>query len=321
VAVAYVYSDTLIRIRTPLCWTPLLVTQNGRMVANTTLRLVFPQWQGGDNPVYQLGARLSAWLAPQSDAVTVEVPVEAPTDVPLAIEEGILAKFAVLRQNRAAREIVQRRSPERIVTFGGDCSVSLVPFTYLAERYDGDVAVLWIDSHTDLSTSATYPRAHGYPARNMLGLGDPDFAEFASTPIPTDRLAYVGVKPDLLWPGARTELARWGAPLFDPDELSDDFSEIVTWVRSTGASRLLVHFDLDSLDPTRFRSQLFNNPTGELDPAFAGIQTGRLLLTQVVDLLLRVGDVADVVALSVTEHLPWDAENLRQAYARLPILQ
>jgi len=31
-----------------------------------TLRLLMPQWQGGNNPTYYLGARLLAWLAPES---------------------------------------------------------------------------------------------------------------------------------------------------------------------------------------------------------------------------------------------------------------
>ena len=31
---------------------------------NKTLRLLFPQWQGGNNPPYYLGAKLLDWLAP-----------------------------------------------------------------------------------------------------------------------------------------------------------------------------------------------------------------------------------------------------------------
>lgn len=31
-----------------------------------TLRLLIPQWQGGNNPAYFLGAKLLAWLAPSN---------------------------------------------------------------------------------------------------------------------------------------------------------------------------------------------------------------------------------------------------------------
>src|SRR5215475_14050886 len=125
-----------------------------------TLRLLMPQWQGGNNPTYYLGARLLAWLAPESDAQFAEVPVAQPDGLKLPVEEGIVAKSAILEQNRAALDIIRRADPDRIVTFGGDCSVSLAPFTFLASKYAGDVAVLWIDSHVDLTTSEVYENAH-----------------------------------------------------------------------------------------------------------------------------------------------------------------
>jgi hypothetical protein len=40
----------------------------------------------------------------------------------------------------------------------------------------------------------------------------------------------------------------------------------------------------------------------------------------VIDLLIRGSEVMDIVALSVTEHLPWDAEKMRMALAQLPVL-
>ena len=45
-----------------------------------TIRLLMPQWQGGNNPTYQLGARMLAWLAPPSKATLFEVPVATPED-------------------------------------------------------------------------------------------------------------------------------------------------------------------------------------------------------------------------------------------------
>lgn len=285
-----------------------------------TLRLVMPQWQGGNNPTYQLGARLLAWLAPESDAILAEVPVTSPDTSSPQLEDGVFAKSDLLRQTRAACDIIKREAPDRIVTFGGDCSVSLAPFSYLASKYAGDVAVLWIDSHTDLTTSEDYAFVHGYPMRNLLGQGDPAFAAFAAHPIPGDRLIYVGVGTAEMSETGRREVVNAGATLFDPSDLTTDFAEVVERLRATGASKLLVHFDVDVLDPQRFRAQLFNHPEGKLDEHFRGMATGKLTLDDVVRLLTRCGEVAEVVALSVTEHLPWDAENMRRALARLPIL-
>ncbi|MFH5183590.1 arginase [Paenibacillus sp. TAB 01] len=54
------------------------------MMDNTndhTLRLLFPQWQGGgNNPPYILGARLLNWLAPKSEGPFEEVSVSSNLD-------------------------------------------------------------------------------------------------------------------------------------------------------------------------------------------------------------------------------------------------
>lgn len=43
-----------------------------------TLRLIMPQWQGGNNPAYSLGAKLLAWLAPAANGTPqIEVPITA----------------------------------------------------------------------------------------------------------------------------------------------------------------------------------------------------------------------------------------------------
>ena len=285
-----------------------------------TLRLLMPQWQGGGNPTYHLGARLLAWLAPEGDAEFAEVPVDKPDGADLPVEDGIVAKTAILKQYRAALDIIHKAKPDRIVTFGGDCSVSLAPFSYLASKYVGDVAVLWIDSHTDLTSSEFYSYAHGYPMANLLGRGDAEFAAFAENPIPGNKLIYVGVSKDKMSKNSLREIQALGAHAFDPSELTENFAEVIAQLKATGVSKLLVHFDLDVLDPHHFRAQLFNHPDGTLAEQFAGIATGKLTFANVIDLLNRGSEVMDIVALSITEHLPWDAANMRDALARLPIL-
>jgi arginase len=284
-----------------------------------TLRLLMPQWQGGNNPIYYLGAQLLYWLAPKGDADFAEVPVAAPDGSQLPLEGGVLGKSAILKQNEAALDIIRRSAPDRIVTFGGDCSVSLAPFSYLASRYVGDVAVLWVDAHFDLTTSDVSTHAHGYPMLNLLGRGDAEFAAFAKNPIPTQRLAYVGIDKNTISERSRRAVEELKPKVFDPTELSENFSEVVAWLKATGASKLLVHFDLDVLNPVKFREQLFNNPAGLADQ-FKNSPTGTMDFETVVNLLNKSADVVEIVGLTIAEHLPWDADNLRKALARLPIL-
>jgi arginase len=282
-----------------------------------TLRLVMPQWQGGGLPAYILGARLLAWLAPASDATLREVAVSPPGDRNLVLEQGVYERSAILRQDQEALRIIQDEAPDRIVTFGGDCSVSLAPFSYLASRHAGDVAILWIDSHTDFAGPDSYPYAHGYPVNNLLGYGDPEFVAFVKDPVPANRLAFVGLQKRVY--ADLPLFTQLGATAFDPAELTTDFAEIATWIRQTGAAKLLVHFDLDVLDPNRFRSQHVGHPDGPED-RYREIPTGKLDLEQVISLVLASGEAADILALSITEHLPWDAQHLQHALARLPIL-
>ena len=37
------------------------------MSDSKSIRLVIPQWQGGDNPAYSLGSKMLDWLAPETD--------------------------------------------------------------------------------------------------------------------------------------------------------------------------------------------------------------------------------------------------------------
>ena len=62
----------------------------------------------------------------------------------------------------------------RIVTLGGECSVSVAPFSALARRYGDDLAIVWIDSHPDVGTpESEYPGYHAMAVPALVGRGDP----------------------------------------------------------------------------------------------------------------------------------------------------
>lgn len=78
----------------------------------------------------------------------------------LAERDGIEAKDVILAQLAAALEVIGQHAPARIATLGGECSVSVAPFSYLVRRYGEDLAVTWIDSHPDIGT----PRSRSWLA-------------------------------------------------------------------------------------------------------------------------------------------------------------
>ncbi len=140
-------------------------------IQDTTLRLIFPQWQGGNNPSYYFGSQLLKWLAPAPTGPVEEVPVELPTNEPLPVEDGLVARKALLEQLRQARKIIDRHQPDRLVVLGGDCLVDLAPFAYLNEHYEGELAILWVDAHPDVMTPQQFQHAHAMVLGNLIGHG------------------------------------------------------------------------------------------------------------------------------------------------------
>lgn len=282
-----------------------------------TLRLLFPQWQGGNNPPYFFGAQLLAWLAPAAQGPVEEVPVIEPDAQPLPHEEGIVGRAALLRQLQGARQLIDKHQPDRLVVLGGDCLVDLAPFAYLNERYDGDLAVLWVDAHPDVMTPNDFHHAHAMVLGNLLGEGDRDFADAVPVPLKPSNVMYAGLQQTLAVETAT--LQRLGLRSAGPAELAATSEPVLQWLRETGAKRLAIHLDLDVLDPTLFRSLLFAEPNIAAD-TYDGVAQGKMSLEQVIRLLADVAGVVDVVGIGIAEHLPWDALAMKNMLAKLPLL-
>ncbi|WP_449433356.1 arginase family protein [Pseudomonas putida] len=282
-----------------------------------TLRLLFPQWQGGNNPPYFFGAQLLAWLAPAAQGPVEEVPVIEPDAQPLPLEEGIVGRAALLRQLQGARQLIDKHQPDRLVVLGGDCLVDLAPFAYLNERYDGDLALLWVDAHPDVMTPNDFHHAHAMVLGNLLGEGDRDFADAVPVPLKPSNVMYAGLQQTLAV--ETVTLQRLGLRSAGPAELAATSEPVLQWLRETGAKRLAIHLDLDVLDPTLFRSLLFAEPNIAAD-TYDGVAQGKMSLEQVIRLLADVAGVVDVVGIGIAEHLPWDALAMKNMLAKLPLL-
>lgn len=281
-----------------------------------TLRLVFPQWQGGGLPLYHLGALLLAWLAPEATGPVLEIDVPPPTGAELPVEGGIRARRAVLAQADAAMAALRQHQPARVVVLGGDCGVDLAPFAYLADRYD-DLAVLWVDAHPDVMGMAQTPNAHAMVLAQLLGEGDAEFVARVPRHLVPGRVMYAGLYD--MSPVERATLDRLGAQVATPGDLREGSGIVLDWLRDTGARHLAIHLDLDVLDPAQLRSLYFSRPDAP-PGAFDGIPQGRMKIDEVVRLLSEVAAKVPVVGLGITEFLPWDAATLRDMLRKLPLL-
>lgn len=227
-----------------------------------TIRLVYPQWQGGDitrwipeisDPAlvargYYLGAQLLDFLAPDNGQPKFIVPVNTEAKERKAVD-GVLDRDDIVSQTKAALDILNIEKPDKIVTLGGECSVSVVPFTYLADKYKDDVAMIWIDAHPDITLPGDiYTGYHAMAVTACMGLGDKDIVSQLPARISPEKILFVGLR-DWERDEIKARQQEYGIKHLSPEDVATDSSAVIDWLKDCKTSRVVVHFDMDVLDP------------------------------------------------------------------------
>lgn len=298
------------------------LTNHENMEKETSaVRLIYPQWQGGDiagwipemkNPEdasrgYILGAQLLNFLAPDSGQETLVVPVSTEA-AERRVTDGVLDRDVIAAQTKAALELLQTRNPTRIVTLGGDCSVSVVPFTWLAAKYAGDVAVIWMDAHPDITLPGdAYPGFHAMAVTACMGYGDRKILAQLPARIDPSKILFIGLRN---WEREeiKTRQKQYGISHFTPEEVAADSDAIRTWLKNCGASKVLVHFDLDVLDPAEIVAAVGTDPNG-------------MKIDEVIRVIDDIAAEKELVALTIAEPMPRTAIRIRNMLSRLPLLK
>ena len=277
-----------------------------------TIRMIYPQWQGASisawipevkNPDdasrgYYLGAQLLDFLAPknpQQKTITVPVSQEVGDRTPV---EGVIDRDVIAKQTKTAVAMLDVEQPERIITLGGECSVSVVPFTWLAKKYEGVVAVLWIDAHPDITLPGdVYSGYHAMAVTAMLGKGNKTILSELPAQIPANRILLVGLRD---WERQQIidRQKELGLKHVGVEDVQQSSEKILSWIKATGAKHVLIHFDMDVLDPA------------EIIPA-VGVSKNGLKMAEVVRIINDVTATYGVNALTVAEPMPRTAINIK----------
>lgn len=286
---------------------------------SNTIRLIYPQWQGGivsdwmpDIPSedssrgYHLGVQLLNMLAPQTSQKVYEVPVS--TDISKReVEKGIMDRKFILNQTKSALDILEKTNPERIVTLGGECSVSVVPFTYLAKKYGNDTAVIWIDAHPDINLP--YDDYKGYHAMALtacMGIGDEELIKMLPAKFDASKVLIVGLRA---WDkGMQERRQKLKIKSLSPEQTVKDSSAVLSWLKETGASKAVIHFDLDVIDPAEMI-------------AGVGVEANGMKIDETVRLINEVAANYDLVGLTIAEPMPRIAIKLRNMMSKLPLFK
>jgi len=270
-----------------------------------TLRLVWPQWQGAgrDNvaallPEVPLERARLGYLVGAQTLQAILPPHSGPTEiVPVSREDsgegstgGIESRSAVVASLVQAQQAIARHDPERILTLGGECSVSVAPFTALAKKYGDDLAVVWIDSHPDVDTADTsYDGYHAMALSTIVGQGDRAITGTLPATVDPSRVAIAGLHD---WTeDAYPNVAKWGITTFAPDDLRSTSDPLIGWLDAMGVSKVAIHFDVDVVDSDEVVLGLGKVPGG-----LSSRDVGRI-----VDDISRA---ADVVGVTVAEFIP-----------------
>lgn len=291
------------------------------MEKHNTVRLIYPQWQGGyisqwipevKNPAdssrgYYLGAELLNFLAPKTEQKILEVPVSTEMIDRKAVD-GVIDRDIILEQTKAALEILKQNNPDKIVTLGGECSVSVVPFTYLADKYKGDVAMIWIDAHPDITLpNDPYMAYHAMAVTAIMGKGDKKIISELPTQISPDKILFVGLRD---W--ERDEIVQrqkeYGIKHLIPEDTRANSNKIIEWLKSTKVNKVVIHFDMDVLDPSEIITAVGVVPNG-------------MKIDEVVRTINDISKEAEIVGLTVAEPMPRTAIRIKEMLSRLPLVK
>lgn len=278
-----------------------------------TIRLLYPDYVSGGLETYYFGAHLMAHILPKNERQPlVRVKIAPPDGREKRVTDGIYGKEEVLAGIREAMKVIEEERPDRIITIGGNCMVSQAPFDYLHGRY-ANTGIIWVDAHPDVSmVKDQYPNAHAMVLGSLLGYGDASLSDLMKNrKFQADEILYVGLQG--LHDYQEQFLKDMGVNY--RVQTGDFVSEEEMRKFMDRFDHILVHLDIDVLDPTLFHSTYFAKPELVGD----GSGGGRMTMDKLTEVLHCITDYADVVGLTIAEYLPFDEEKLHKMFAGLDI--
>ncbi len=284
-----------------------------------TIRLIYPQWQGANiagilpelntedaSKGYMLGSYLLNFLAPETKNRIITVPVSE--NINRTEENGIIGYKEILEQTKEALRLIEEANPDKIVTLGGECSVSVAPFSYLFKKYKDDTAMIWIDAHPDITLpeDKTYNGYHAMAAAALSGNGDREIISLLPANIEADKVLFVGLR-DWERKQIKERQQEYGIKHLTAKEVSQSSTKILEWIASIGVKNIVIHFDMDVLEPS------------EIIPA-VGVAPNGMKIDEVIRVINDIANNYNLVGLTIAEPMPRIAIKLRNMLAKLPLL-
>ncbi|PZN09946.1 MAG: arginase [Bacillota bacterium] len=190
------------------------------------------------------------------DTGNLEVPVAESLDMDHPRLKHIEAIEPTWRRlaERVARTAAAGRAP---LVLGGDHSLAVGTVAGLLDAGWDDLGLLWFDAHADFNDSETTPsgNVHGMPVSCIVGQAAPEllaYTRWMRRYLPADRIVMIGLRD--VDPGERQRLRASGIAVYTMQQIDEMGIAEVTrraleHLRTRGARRLYVSFDMDVVDP------------------------------------------------------------------------
>ena len=151
-----------------------------------------------------------------------------------------------------------------------------------------------------------YPGFHAMVVSALTGHGDQELLEILPATTTAERVALVGMH-DWTDPMLPAIAAEWGLSVFSPDALRSTSAPLLDWLGDTGATKVAIHFDVDTIDADEIQLGL-------------GADLGGLTTAEARRVVADIDGAAEVVALTIAEFIPRQVMHLQQILAGFPLL-
>lgn len=247
------------------------------------------------------------YLAPETNDETFTVPVS--TNIPERIEKnGVLDHDIIAEQTKAALDTLRIANPDKVVTLGGECSVSAPVFSYLAEKHKGDVTIVWVDAHPDITLPGDdYNGYHAMALTACMGMGDKEIVGQLPASVPPEAVCLAGLR-ECEYPYIEKRVEELGLSHYSPQQLAETSQPVIDWLKKSGKSKVMVHFDMDVMDSADILAAVADGPAGGLK------------LKEVVRLINDIAATKELVALTVAEPMPRLVIRLKKMLSQLPLI-
>lgn len=107
------------------------------------VHLNYSQWESGINPNYVIDNQIMNAIVPKTSSMKIiDVPVASVDRLDFFKRKNDVDAEEVLKQQiSTAEQSLLLKDPDKVITIGGDCSVSLAPFNYLSGKYGNKLGI------------------------------------------------------------------------------------------------------------------------------------------------------------------------------------